>query len=140
VFISVSYQQSLPKLHSSFYGCSLPQDVAILTSHPRDDSYTPSKISIRAGTTVHDLQEVCLQHRQSFSPLFCCVSDSSQVCSQEFSKPDGWVVIALRPGDAESKEAGAPIPAYHLRIVIVANHLNGKDTHVRGLRVYGPEE
>jgi hypothetical protein len=24
--------------------------------------------------------------------------------------------------------------------VIVANHLNGKDTHVRGLKVYGPGE
>lgn len=34
--------------------------IAILTSHPRDDSYTPSRISIRAGTGVHDLQEVRL--------------------------------------------------------------------------------
>jgi hypothetical protein len=31
-----------------------------------------------------------------------------------------------------------PIPCYHLRILIVANHINGKDTHVRGLKVFGP--
>lgn len=32
--------------------------ISLRTSHPRDDSYTPSKVSIRAGTGVHDLQEV----------------------------------------------------------------------------------
>lgn len=30
-----------------------------------------------------------------------------------------------------------PIPAHHLRIVILANHLNGKDTHVRGVKIFG---
>lgn len=33
-----------------------------------------------------------------------------------------------------------PIPCYHLRVLIIANHLNGKDTHVRGLKVFGPSE
>lgn len=32
-----------------------------------------------------------------------------------------------------------PISAFLLQVVIVANHLNGKDTHVRGLRVLGPK-
>ncbi len=27
--------------------------------------------------------------------------------------------------------------AYYLRVVILANHQNGKDTHVRGMSVYG---
>jgi hypothetical protein len=34
------------------------QAVSLHTSHARDDSYTPSRISIRAGTGLHDLQEV----------------------------------------------------------------------------------
>lgn len=51
------------------------------------------------------------------------------------------MVIPLRPVDSDTPEiAGPPIPAHHLRIVIVANHLNGKDTHVRGLKVFGPPE
>lgn len=29
------------------------------------------------------------------------------------------------------------MPAYYIRIQIVANHLNGKDTHVRGIKMYG---
>ncbi|KLT46467.1 galactose-binding like protein [Cutaneotrichosporon oleaginosum] len=93
--------------------------IALLTSHRKDDSYTPSRLSIRAGTGVHDLQEV--RHT-------------------EFHKPDGWIVIPLRPMDADGTIEGPPIPAQHLRIVIVANHMNGKDTHVRGLKVFGPAE
>lgn len=34
----------------------------------------------------------------------------------------------------------APVYAYVLQVVIVANHMSGKDTHVRGLRVLGPIE
>lgn len=30
-----------------------------------------------------------------------------------------------------------PISAFHLRIIILANHLNGKDTHIRGVKVFG---
>ena len=33
-----------------------------------------------------------------------------------------------------------PIHAYILQVMVVANHMNGKDTHVRGLRVLGPAE
>lgn len=71
---------------------------------------------MRAGTGVHDLQEV--QYG-------------------EFVKPDGWILVWLRP---DNEVAGPPIPAHHVRIVIVANHLNGKDTHVRGIKVFGLPE
>ncbi|WVF65565.1 hypothetical protein IAT40_000294 [Kwoniella sp. CBS 6097] len=91
--------------------------IALHMSHPRDDSYTPSKISIRAGTGVHDLQEVRFM---------------------EFNRPDGWIPIVLRPMEVSDAEVeGPPIPCHHLRVLILANHLNGKDTHVRGLRVFG---
>jgi anaphase-promoting complex subunit 10 len=33
-----------------------------------------------------------------------------------------------------------PVYSYVLQIIIVANHMSGKDTHVRGLRVLGPLE
>lgn len=33
-----------------------------------------------------------------------------------------------------------PIPCYHIRVLIIANHLNGKDTHLRGLKVFGPAD
>ncbi|WVO15470.1 hypothetical protein L204_103128 [Cryptococcus depauperatus] len=93
--------------------------IALHMSHPRDDSYTPSKIGIRAGTGVHDLQEVRYL---------------------EFNKPDGWHMMPLRPiesGIEEGEKEGPAIQCHYLRIVIFANHLNGKDTHVRGLKVFG---
>jgi Anaphase-promoting complex, subunit 10 (APC10) len=31
-----------------------------------------------------------------------------------------------------------PVYAYVLQIIVVANHMSGKDTHVRGLRILGP--
>ncbi len=33
-----------------------------------------------------------------------------------------------------------PVHAYVLQVIIIANHMNGKDTHVRGLKVLGPIE
>lgn len=33
-----------------------------------------------------------------------------------------------------------PIYAYVLQIIVVANHMSGKDTHIRGLKVLGPIE
>ena len=33
-----------------------------------------------------------------------------------------------------------PVYAYVIQIIIAANHMSGKDTHVRGLRILGPIE
>ena len=32
------------------------------------------------------------------------------------------------------------VHAYVLQVIVVTNHMNGKDTHIRGLRILGPEE
>ncbi|KAJ9100581.1 hypothetical protein QFC21_003625 [Naganishia friedmannii] len=73
----------------------------------------------------------------------------------DLEKPNGWISIPLRPiiiddpslpaplSTAENpmagkiEVAGPPIPAFYIRVQILQNHLNGKDTHVRGLRVFG---
>jgi Anaphase-promoting complex, subunit 10 (APC10) len=34
----------------------------------------------------------------------------------------------------------APVYAYVIQVIVAANHMSGKDTHVRGLRVLGPLE
>lgn len=33
-----------------------------------------------------------------------------------------------------------PLNVYAVQIIIAANHMNGKDTHVRGLKVLGAKE
>lgn len=40
---------------------------------------------------------------------------------------------------AQSRPSKA-VHAYVLQVIVVTNHMNGKDTHIRGLRILGPEE
>ena len=47
-------------------------EIVVYTDFKLDESYTPSKISIRAGTTFHDLQEIHVE---------------------ELNEPSGWVTI-----------------------------------------------
>lgn len=52
------------------------QELAIFLDYKLDESYTPSKLSIRAGTSVHDLKEIK---------------------SVDLTEPVGWVQIPLQP-------------------------------------------
>ncbi|KAI3604593.1 anaphase-promoting complex [Moniliophthora roreri] len=95
------------------------QKLSIYLSHPQDDSYTPSTLAIRAGTGPSDLQDV-------------------RIITLE--KPDGWLTFDVSSEPNEDGDGLKPVFAYVLQVIIVANHMNGKDTHVRGLRVLGPIE
>lgn len=85
-------------------------EVAFYLDFGLDESYTPKRISIRAGTTFHDLVEV-------------------QVV--DLHEPCGWVQVALG-GDE------GVLRAFFLQICVAAMHQNGRDTHVRQCRVFGP--
>lgn len=85
--------------------------VCIYVDYSLDESYTPYKISIRAGNSYTDLQEI------------------EQI---EMDKPTGWVVISLKDGN------DAYIRAFHIQIAVLGNHQNGRDTHLRQVKVYSP--
>ncbi|KIP10971.1 hypothetical protein PHLGIDRAFT_114893 [Phlebiopsis gigantea 11061_1 CR5-6] len=95
------------------------QKLSIYLCFPLDDSYTPATIAVRAGTGPLDLQDC-------------------RVVSLE--KPDGWFTFDVSMEPAEDGEGFKPVHAYVIQVIIVANHMNGKDTHVRGLLVLGPKE
>ncbi|RDL35468.1 uncharacterized protein BP5553_07399 [Venustampulla echinocandica] len=82
-----------------------------------DESYTPTRITILAGTGYHDLIP--------FSSL-------------EFERPVGWTDVPLEHvgGGADGKT----LRAFLVQVRVVENHQNGKDTHVRGLKVYARDE
>jgi len=92
-----------------------------------DDSYTPQKISLRAGSHIADLQEIRVI---------------------DLDQPRGWQHFklgnAIDTEDIESIDYDDPdafaIRAQLVQIVIVSNHLNGKDTHIRHLKIYAPRE
>ncbi|XP_071502121.1 anaphase-promoting complex subunit 10-like [Diadema antillarum] len=85
--------------------------VAIYADFKSDESYTPNKISIRAGNNFHDLQEVELL---------------------ELGEPNGWITIPL------TNSEGKPIRTFMIQIAALSNHQNGRDTHMRQIRVYAP--
>ncbi|KAF8058735.1 anaphase-promoting complex, subunit 10/DOC domain-containing protein [Lyophyllum atratum] len=95
------------------------QKISIHLSYPQDDSYTPSALAIRAGTGPSDLQDV-------------------RVVTLE--KPEGWITFDVSSEPNEEGDGLAPVYAYVLQIIIAANHMSGKDTHVRGLKILGPVE
>ncbi|KAF4614063.1 hypothetical protein D9613_007672 [Agrocybe pediades] len=95
------------------------QKLSIQLNFPLDDSYTPSTLAIRAGTGPSDLQDVRVV---------------------TLDKPDGWITFDVSSEPSEDGEGMSPVYAYVLQVIIAANHMSGKDTHVRGLRVLGPIE
>ena len=65
------------------------KEVAIYCNYKHDESYTPSKISIRAGTHFHDLQEV------------------QEVTMDE---PNGWLRIPVRKDSTCRRSTLIPRP------------------------------
>lgn len=71
--------------------------------------------------------------------------DLVDVRFRELVEPQGWVHFALNKRDPhipEELDPAAelePIYAFVLQVCILGNHLNGKDTHIRSLRIFGPQ-
>ncbi|KAH6757014.1 anaphase promoting complex 10 [Perilla frutescens var. hirtella] len=89
------------------------QLVVLYVDFKLDESYTPSKISIRAGDGFHNLKEIK---------------------TVELVKPTGWVYISLSGSDPRETF----VNTFMLQIAVLSNHLNGRDTHLRQIKVYGP--
>ena len=95
-------------------------EIVIYTDFKLDESYTPSKISIRVGSTFHDLQEIHVE---------------------ELNEPSGWVTILppseTTPEGGEDGEAKV-LRTHFIQVAILANHQNGRDTHIRQIKIYTP--
>lgn len=99
------------------------QELAIYTDYKLDESYTPSKISVRAGTNFHDLQQIKVE---------------------ELLEPSGWITISLMQpsvhddGLPEEERALEPLRTFYIQLAVLANHQNGRDTHIRQVQVFSP--
>ncbi|XP_004299953.1 PREDICTED: anaphase-promoting complex subunit 10-like [Fragaria vesca subsp. vesca] len=89
------------------------QLVVLYVDFKLDESYTPSKILIRAGDGFHNLKDIK---------------------TVELYKPRGWIYISLSGNDARETF----VNTFMLQISVLSNHLNGRDTHVRQIKLYGP--
>ncbi|KAI1753044.1 anaphase-promoting complex, subunit 10-domain-containing protein [Xylaria castorea] len=82
-----------------------------------DESYTPTKIQITAGTGPN--------LTIPFTTL-------------ELNTPKGWVDIPIV--GAGGGPDGNSLCCFFVRVIILENHQNGKDTHIRGIKVYALDE
>lgn len=87
--------------------------VAVYTDFRLDESYTPSKISVRCGTNFNDLQEIEVV---------------------ELTEPSGWVVVPLK--DLNDRL----VRSFMIQIAVTANHQQGRDTHLRQISIHSPIE
>ena len=87
------------------------QSVAVYTDYKLDESYTPTRVSIRVGTNFNDLQEIEVVDLQ---------------------EPSGWVVIPLK--DMNEKL----VRTFLLQVAVIQNHQQGRDTHLRQVKVFSP--
>ncbi|CEH16833.1 Anaphase-promoting complex (APC), subunit 10 [Ceraceosorus bombacis] len=153
-------------INIQFSKSTLLTHISLHLNHSLDDSYTPSKILVRAGTHYHDLVDV--RTRTLDKPVgwyHFALSKPSATHSEETDdeKEDAQLDAVVRKDKAqkgggrasrEEREGKSwrgrnlpsevranrpePIQAYLLQVCIQQCHLNGKDTHVRGLKVWGP--
>ena len=90
--------------------------IAIRLNFAGDESYTPRRLNVRVGTHPGDMAEVA---------------------AAELESPNGWLLLYLAP-EAEASVDGTPGAVFGtvLQLNVVENHQNGRDTHVRGIKVY----
>jgi anaphase-promoting complex subunit 10 len=83
----------------------------------QDESYTPTHIIFRAGTGPHDLL---------------------QFAEMALANPSGWqdVPLVRCGGGVDGNSLCCWIVQMHIR----ENHQNGKDTHIRGIRMFALDE
>lgn len=82
-----------------------------------DESYTPTKIQITAG----------------FGP-----NQTIPFTTMELNMPKGWIDVPI--AGAGGGPDGNSLCCWFVRVIVLENHQNGKDTHIRGVKVYALDD
>ena len=128
-----------------------PCQVALLLDFKLDESYTPSRVAVRAGTTVHDLRElqtVDLEEPVGWVPIPLRLPNSTCAAALPRRRMFRGSQPALLRAPAAASRRGALmsscprrrlcLKAYFVQLAILTNHQNGRDTHIRQVRIFGP--
>ena len=59
-------------------------------------------------------------------------NDLTEVEQIELNEPNGWVVVPLK--DINEK----PIRTFMIQVAVLSNHQNGRDTHMRQIKIHSP--
>ena len=94
-------------------------EVWLYLDYKIDESYTPSKISIRIENSFNEMVDIR---------------------TIEYDEPVGWYPILLEEKNSDSKTIKPYIKTMTLQIMILQNTHNGRDTHIRGVKIFAPRE
>ncbi|KND94344.1 Anaphase-promoting complex subunit 10 [Tolypocladium ophioglossoides CBS 100239] len=89
------------------------RDIRFFVDYNEDESYTPTKIVFKSGTSENNLIEFATMNLDS---------------------PVGWQQVPIAGAGGEPD--GNTLVSYVLQMQILENHQNGKDTHLRGIKIY----
>jgi anaphase-promoting complex subunit 10 len=108
-------------------------EVSFYLDYSLDESYTPKRIGIKSGVTFHDLEEVKVV---------------------EMHEPSGWISVPLHAEidpldnepdegadddeEKESRRKRKPLRTHFIQICVLSMAQNGRDTHVRQVKLFGP--
>ena len=120
-----------------------------------DESYTPKKLSVRVGMTFHDLEEIRVVELNEpvgwiSIPLWSKLDpldDAEQEDAYDYELDQDLDPEFFNTNDNErnhvhrlnyQKALKRPVRAHFIQICVVAMHQNGRDTHIRQVKVFGP--
>ena len=111
---TLMYRSDGPQPHTITAQFSRKTEIAELRFYvdiKQDESYTPQVISIRTGTSLHDMKEV---HKL------------------ELDNPSGWETVDF------VALTGSAVRTFTIQAVILSNHQSGRDSHLRLIEVMAP--
>lgn len=82
--------------------------LAIYVCYQSDESYTPFRLRVLAGSHPNALREIC---------------------TREVDQPSAWIIFDMRDGTRP------PPPVHNMQLLVLQNHHSGRDTHIRRLKV-----
>ena len=95
--------------------------ICLYLDYSADESYTPKKVSVASGTSLHDLFDISVV---------------------ELNDPVGWITISLVDADGlgSGSNASTCLRTHFLQVKVLGMHQNGRDTHIRQIKILGPRE
>jgi anaphase-promoting complex subunit 10 len=92
------------------------REIRFFVDYEQDESYTPTRIVFRSGTSENNLMQFALM---------------------ELDRPKGWQKVPF--DHVGGGPDGHTLYSWVLQMTISDNHQNGKDTHLRGIKIFAPD-
>ena len=74
------------------------------------------------------------------------MNDLREIGAYDLVEPTGWIIIPLRDPTSnenqqqQQQQQSQPIKTWMLQLAVLANHQNGRDTHIRQIKIHSPIE